>query len=208
MATDLAAQAVGGLPTLTFEEASLAQSLTTWRPSEGTPNEATPTCLIKVKEAATAMLTPAGPERVGVLLYRLFLVTPPPDPKAMKIYVEKLAHYPAFALAAAVEAIMEKHKWPSPVTIADIVAHVRRQPDYQRCSRIKSNCETLQMRQRKFPRREIAATSADASIARPNVKRVESGQSKREAEAQLQRDKSRTADAMAADGWTDPAAKD
>ncbi len=208
MATDLAAQAVGGLPTLTFEEASLARSLTTWRPSEGTPTEATATCLEAVKAAAAAKLTPAGPERAGVALHRLFLVTPPPDRKAMTVYVEKLAHYPGFALAAAVEEIMEKHKWPSPVTIADIVAHVRRQPDYQRYCKIKSNCETLQMRQRKFPRQEIAAPAPQTPIIPPSVKTVVPGQSARQAEAQLQRDMKTVADGLIADGWDFPPSKD
>jgi len=147
-------------------------------------------------------LVPSGPKRVGVLIYRLFLVLPPPDQKAMAIYVERLSTFPAFAVAGAIDAIIDGHKWKTTPTIGEIVEVIRRQAGYMDAHRIKANCELLQIRQKRFPPPPPAAP-AQSPIAAPKTKTVDGGMSKRGAEDRLQKDKATAARAMVADGWPD-----
>jgi hypothetical protein len=199
MTTNLPVATTSGRLTTNSDAELLARRLVSWRPSDEVPDDATPERLASLQTELTLRLEPAGAEATAAILYELFLVLPAPAEAAMAKYIERLQTYPAWALKAAIDKVIDNHKYASTPTIGDIIETMRALPGYIERFRIRANVSILQIRQRRNPPRPRQAVCTPPPA--PKVKPVpREPLSARQAEEQMLRDQERVRAEMAADG--------
>lgn len=111
-------------------------------------------------EAAVALALAPATERevVGLLAGRLFAVLAMPEvsddgPDVIGIWVDRLRRFPPDVLARAIDAVIDRHKWPRPPTIADVVQACNEDADYGRRRMAKTKARILRTKPAPVARR-------------------------------------------------------
>lgn len=112
---------------------SLLSRMDCYRPTRSMTDET----LALHAAAVAGALAPAGRKTTMALLAgKLFAVLPMPaipekGPSPLPIWVDRLEIYPPDVLARAIYVVIDRHKWPRPPTIADVVEACRADAAYK-----------------------------------------------------------------------------
>jgi hypothetical protein len=114
---------------LSDEARSLLRRLDGWTPMHRYPDELEVGFVPALAEVR-AVLAPAGTKGATVMLDRLFAVLPMPNEDGLSIWLEHLEYIPADVLRRAVDAVIRRHKWNSPPSIADVIEAAEADREY------------------------------------------------------------------------------
>ncbi len=204
------ARVPGALATMSSRTKSLAATLDTWERGQAAPKEmfdATAVETMELRAALEMWLTPASPEAIAVLLTRLFGLLPVPVNDVMDLWMEHLSPFPESVLDQAMKDVERSHLSTKHAPLpAHVVKRCEAGMEYKRARQMLGRLGYLEACQRGQARIEASRPKPPAAEAPPGPavsytpKAMPREPTKREADADLTRRKTKVEQEMAADG--------